>query len=45
MAVHPISAKTDAHVGSHVMTSDYTGIVFFAVLGMLMVLSTVYIPA
>jgi len=27
------------------MTSDYTGIVFFAVLGMLMVLSTVYIPA
>jgi hypothetical protein len=27
------------------MTSDYTGIVFFAVLGMLIVLSTVYIPA
>jgi hypothetical protein len=27
------------------MTSEYTGIVFFAVLGMLIVLSTVYIPA
>jgi hypothetical protein len=26
-------------------TSDYTGIVFFAVLGMLVVLSAVYIPA
>ena len=37
--------SNDAHVGSHVMTSDYTGIVFFAVLGMLIVLSTVYIPA
>ena len=45
MAVHPIFVTTDAHVGSHVMTSDYTGIVFFAVLGMFMVLSTVYIPA
>jgi hypothetical protein len=31
--------------GSHVMTSDYTGIVFFAVLGMLIVLSAAYIPA
>jgi hypothetical protein len=45
LAVHPISPTTDAHVGSYVMTSDYTGIVFFAALGMLIVLSTVYIPA
>ena len=45
MAVHPISATADAQVGSYVMTSDYTGIVFFAVLGTLIVLSTVYIPA
>ena len=43
--MHPISATADAQVGSYVMTSDYTGIVFFAVLGMLIVLSTVYIPA
>ena len=45
MAVHPIFATTAAHIGSNVMTSNYTGIVFFAVLGMLIVLSTVYIPA
>jgi len=37
--------NNDTHLGSHVMTSDYTGIVVFAVLGMLIVLSTVYIPA
>jgi len=45
LAAHPISATPDAHVESDVMTSDYTGIVFFAVLGMLIVLSTLYIPA
>ena len=45
MVVLPISGAADAHVGRHAMTSDYTGIVFFAVLGMLVVLSTVYIPA
>lgn len=45
LVVLPISGAADAHVGRHAMTSDYTGIVFFAVLGMLVVLSTVYIPA
>jgi hypothetical protein len=45
LVVHSISTIADAHVGSYVMTSEYTGIVFFAVLGMLIVLSTVYIPA
>jgi len=31
-------------LGANVMTSNYTGIVFFTVLGMLILLSAVYIP-